>query len=99
MYLANGDEAAAKAVLGDASQLKQPDPNGSTTKASPQHPAESVKSNLEHLLHFYQRNEGTNTSRQSVIAARYASEGVEHSNDAGNVVRTGQQPPMTWGFH
>ena len=46
MYAATGDQTAAKAVIGDVSQLKRPDVKGYT----------SNEPNREHLLQLYKRS-------------------------------------------
>ena len=51
MYAATGDHAAAKAVIGDVSQLKRPDVKGSTGN----------EPNREHLLQVYKRSSGSDT--------------------------------------
>ena len=98
MYMSIGDEAAAKAVTGDAHQLKLPDTKGSSMKTHAHHAAESVKSNLEHLVQFYQRNSDADKSRQSGTKARRLTDEGEHGNHVGDVHRTGQHPPVSSGF-
>ena len=95
MYISTGDDAAALAVGGGASHAKLPDTVRYPSKQKPPHAVESVKSNLEHLLQFYQRNGDADRSSQS---AAKLSEELGSSSIARGIVPSLQQAPVSWGF-
>lgn len=98
MYVSTGDDAAALAVDGGASHVKLPDTGRYPGKPNPPHAVESVKSNLEHLLQFYQRNGDADKSSQSAAIVRKLSEELGTSSNARGTVPTLQQAPASWGF-
>ncbi len=98
IYVANGDEAAALAVVGDVSHLKVPGTKGHSTKFDQPKTANAAKPNIGYLLQFYHRNNDAEKPNRSTGRAQRLSEEVEDSRDAGDIVRAGQQPPASWGF-
>lgn len=98
MYVSTGDDAAALAVGEDASHVKVPDTGRYAGKLNTPHAVESVKSNLEYLLQFYQRNGDADRSSQSAAIVKKLSEELGSSSAAKGIVPTLQQAPVSWGF-
>ena len=78
MYVATGDHAAAKAVVGDISHSKLQNSRASKPKVV----QDTVKSNREYLVQFYQRNNDANavpTVQQLPATWSFTDRGSEKS--------------------
>ena len=78
IYAATGDHAAAKAVIGDVSQLKRPDVKGYTGN----------EPNREYLLKFYKRSLDTDAVPATLQAPKdWGFIDLDDDKDFGDVDR------------